>query len=107
MIIEVNILGLFMKNRINGYMEACYVTTGKHSRLRVRNKEIIQNSLQPHNLIATSICSSILKFYCGQVIVCCFLDFQEIKGSPRKQQKQAMDLCVSRHAWESESEKVL
>jgi hypothetical protein len=40
-------------------------------------------------------------------MVCCFLDFQEIKESPRNKQKLVTDFLVSGQATQSASQKAL
>lgn len=40
-------------------------------------------------------------------IVCCFLDFQEIKEDPRKTQKPVMERLVSKQPAQSASQKAL
>jgi hypothetical protein len=40
-------------------------------------------------------------------MVCCFLDFQDTKESPRKRQKPVTDFLVSGHAAQSASQNAL
>jgi hypothetical protein len=101
MTVQLNVLSSFMEYGVCCNVKGCLAITIKKRRLRMTNVKISKQSPKPCKFTTSSSHSS------DRDTVCCFLDFQEMRESPRNTQKPVVDLLESRQPAQSLSQNAL
>lgn len=105
MTIELNVYSLFMKNRVSRDMKSCCVVTKSIAGWVCEIRKSCRRALDHHNFTSSSSYGSVFRFCWGPRGCMLFFDFQEIKRSLKKTQKQMIDrrvnACCPTRVWES------